>query len=78
MLSLLLMAAANELGIADMSDEVIGIRVSDASRRSGLSDWQIRQAIARKNLRAIQVGKTWLIDPRSLERMLSFEPPEAA
>jgi hypothetical protein len=57
-----------------MNDPVVPIRISEACRRSSLSDWQIRAAIRRRDLAAIQVGKSWLIDPRSLDRMLSFEP----
>ena len=60
-----------------MNDALVPIRISEAARRSSLSDWQIRQAIRRRELAAIQIGKSWLIDPRSLDRMLSFEPRSA-
>ena len=60
-----------------MSDEGIPLRISEVCRRSSLSDWQVRQAIARGDLRAKQIGKSWLVDPRSLARLLSFEPPSS-
>jgi len=66
-----------------MNDQVVPIRIGEACRRSSLSDWQIRQAIRRQDLVAVQIGKSWLIDPRSLDRMLNFElrssdPPDDA
>ena len=60
-----------------MNDQVVPIRIAEACRRSSLSDWQIRQAIRRQDLAAIQIGKSWLIDPRSLDRMLNFAPRSA-
>ena len=45
-------------------------RVSEASRRLGVSDYQAREAIKRGVLDGFRLGRTWLIRPESVDRLL--------
>jgi excisionase family DNA binding protein len=53
-----------------MSDFRPPYRVSEASRRLNLSDYQVRAALKRGVLDGFQVGHTWLIRPGSVDRLL--------
>jgi excisionase family DNA binding protein len=45
-------------------------RVSEASRRLGISDYQTRQAVKRGDLDGFRLGHTLLIRPGSVDRLL--------
>jgi excisionase family DNA binding protein len=45
-------------------------RIPEAARRLGISDQLTRQAILRGELSAFRIGRTWLIRPVSVDRLL--------
>ena len=45
-------------------------RIPEAARRLGISDQLIRKAILRGDLDAFRLGRTWLIRPDSVDRLL--------
>jgi excisionase family DNA binding protein len=45
-------------------------RIPEASRRLGISDQLTRKAILNGDLDAFQIGRTWLIRPESVDRLL--------
>jgi excisionase family DNA binding protein len=45
-------------------------RIPEAARRLGISDQLARQAILRGELDAFRIGRTWLIRPESVDRLL--------
>jgi excisionase family DNA binding protein len=48
-------------------------RIPEAARRLGISDQLTRQAILRGELDAFRIGRTWLIRPESVDRLLRGE-----
>jgi excisionase family DNA binding protein len=54
-----------------MDDEVRPpYRIPEASRRLGISDQLTRKAILNGDLDAFRIGRTWLIRPESVDRLL--------
>jgi excisionase family DNA binding protein len=45
-------------------------RIPEASRRLGISDQLTRKAILNGDLDAFRLGRTWLIRPESVDRLL--------
>jgi excisionase family DNA binding protein len=43
------------------------ISTAEAARRLGVTDSRVRKMILAKRLKAIKVGREWLIDPKDLE-----------
>jgi len=48
-------------------------RISEAARRLGISDQLTRKAILNGDLDAFRIGRTWLIRPESVDRLLQSE-----
>ena len=48
-------------------------RIPEAARRLGISDQLCRMAIVRGDLDAFRLGRTWLIRPESVDRLLRGE-----
>jgi excisionase family DNA binding protein len=44
-------------------------RIPEAARRLGISDQCTRLAILRGDLDAFKIGRTWLIQPESVDRL---------
>lgn len=43
------------------------ISTTEAGKRLGVTDSRVRKMILAKRLKAIKVGREWLIDPKDLE-----------
>jgi len=50
-------------------------RIPEASARLGISDQLTRKACLSGKLDAFQIGRTWLIRPESVDRLLRGENP---
>jgi excisionase family DNA binding protein len=48
-------------------------RIPEAARRLGISDQLARKAILNGELDAFRIGRTWLIRPESVDRLLRGE-----
>ena len=46
-------------------------RIPEAARRLGISDQLTRKAILNGDLDAFRIGRTWLIRPESVDRLLA-------
>ena len=56
-----------------MSEFRAPYRIPEAARRLGISDQLTRKAIMRGELDAFRLGRTWLIRPESVDRLLRGE-----
>ena len=57
--------------VASVDDEVRPpYRIPEASRRLGISHQLTRRAILNGDLDAFRIGRTWLIRPESVDRLL--------
>ena len=56
-----------------MEDNRPPYRIPEASRRLGISDQLTRKAILNGTLDAFRLGRTWLIRPESVDRLLRGE-----
>lgn len=45
-------------------------RIPEAARRLGISDQLTRKAILNGDLDAFRIGRTWLVRPESVDRLL--------
>jgi excisionase family DNA binding protein len=59
-----------ETSVTDEKTDRPPYRIPEAARRLGISDQLCRMAIIRGELDAFRLGRTWLIRPESVDRLL--------